>query len=1018
MNRRERTMIICERCGSPSPAGFRYCGLCGAPLASEAEQGDARKVVTALFCDVVGSTALASELDPEAMHRVLRGYFEDIGTTIARHGGTIEKFAGDAIFAVFGIPTLHEDDALRAVRAAVEIRDRLPVLASEVGMRLEFHIALNTGLVHTDEERSVAIGDAVNVAARLQQAASSGEILLGATTMQLVRGAVKAEALEPLRLKGKAERIQAFRLLELQDDAVRPFGASALIGREAELRQLRTAWQQTLEERRCHQLTIVAPAGIGKSRLAQELLAELAQAATVLRGRCLHYGEGITFWPLRDALAPLGGVAADVLDRLTSGRSATREELFLAVRRLLESTARERPVILLIEDLHWAEPMLLELLGHIVELTDDAALLVLCTARNELLENADSNAEPLRSGSLLRLKPLPRSACEALLQGLGQALAPSTRAQIIAASDGNPLFLEEMAALARESGRVEVPPTIQALLAARLEQLPALEREPLERGAVEGNVFHAGAVAALLPERSKQALADALAALQRKQLIAEDPGTVAGQVAYRFRHQLIRDTAYERLPLARRGELHERFADWAEEAAGETANLDEIVGWHLEQAARYRRDLRLEDSPELRLRAARHLHRGGTRAGERGDVFAARNLLERALALTSEDDPLRIEVSLTLAERLIEAGDLARADELLSLVERRGEAHPQAVLNRLEWRFFSELGDALAMLESMVPEMVPRFQHAGDERALARTHWLLFLMRWGTCQATLAAHEARLAAEHARTSGDMGLWSRALGWYIATLIYGPGSADELALAITTIEREQPGPYLAACLALGRAEAERRNRRFTDAHKFMAQALAGWRELGMPVMAATSEHLHASISLSEGNPGAARAALLRSDAILAERDERPVRSTTLARLAQVDEQLDSLDEARVALERAEAVSAPGDVINFVITHCARARLALRDGDTDTAERWARGAVEQAARTDFVGDHAAALVELSRVLWVAGRGEEARSVASRALKLFKARGDLPGVDAARLLVAGRDPMLDGAPVSAQN
>ncbi len=981
------------------------------PLAAETEAGDARKVVTALFCDVVGSTALASELDPETMHRVLRGYFADISATIARHGGTIEKFAGDAILAIFGIPVLHEDDALRAVRAAVEIRQRLPELAREVGLGLDFHIGLNTGLVHTDEERSIAIGDAVNVAARLQQAAAGGEILLGQATMQLVRSAVKAQALEPLRLKGKTDPVQAFRLLELHDDGGRPL-TGPLVGRESDLSVLRAAWQQTLEERHCQQLTIIAPAGIGKSRLAHELLMELEPASTVLRGRCLHYGEGITFWPLRDALAPLGDVAEQILDRLNYGRGATREELFLAVRRLLESLARERPVVLLIEDLHWAEPMLLELLGHIVELSDDAPILVLCTARNELLEDLHGPPEPLQSGSVLRLNPLARASCELLLRELGQKLAPSTRERIIAASDGNPLYLEEMTALARESGKVEVPPTIQALLSARLEQLPPHELEPLERGAVEGNVFHAGAVEALLDEPSREALDEALRALSDKQLISPDAGTVADHVAYRFRHQLIRDTAYKRLPLSRRASLHERFADWAEVAAPGTAEFDEIVGWHLEQATRYRRDLRLEISRELPIRAARHLHRAGTRAGERGDTPAARSLLERALAVAPVDEPLRLEISVTLAELLIEAGDLARADELISLAEEFEQVPAHAALCRVEWRFFAERGKREAVPESTLAEMLVRFESADDQRALARTHWLLFLMRWGTCQATLAASEVRLAAEHARQAGDMALWSRALGWYIATLIYGPSGAAEVTAQLDAIERQDPGPYLATFVALGRAEVERRQGRFAEAHSWVAKALSGFRELGMAVMAATSEQLQAGVSVSEGDLSAARAALQRSDATLAEFDERAMRSTTLAMLARVDEQLGALDEAAVALERAEAISAPGDVANFVITHRARARLALRSGDLGAAERWARSAVEHAERTDFTGYKAEARLDLARVLLAQGRGEEAQAHTTGAMQLFEGRDDLPGADSARRVADGRDEVLKQA------
>jgi class 3 adenylate cyclase/tetratricopeptide (TPR) repeat protein len=987
---------------------FRFCGHCGAPLPAEGEGRDVRKVVTALFCDVMGSTELASQLDPEAVHRILRLYFDDIRETIARHGGMVQKFAGDAIFAVFGIPVLHEDDALRAVRAAAEIRERLPALAEKVGFELQFHIGLNTGLVHTDQDRSLAIGDAVNVAARLQNAAGAGEILIGPDTMRLVAGWIEAEPLDPLTLKGKVEPVEAYRLREIGAPAVdrwRP-PEGPLVGREWELRLLRTAWEQTLAQRRCQQLTIVAPAGTGKSRLAHELLTWLEAAATVLRGRCLHYGEGITFWPLREALTPLGDLAREVLDGLARGGAATPQEMFLAVRRLLESVARKRPLALLIDDLQWAQPMLLDLLGHVVELSRDAPILVLCTARNELLEGDRDPPPVLRGSSVLRLQPLARSACEMLLDQLGGELPAAARKSIIAASEGNPLFLQEMVALARESGRVDIPPTIQALLAARLEQLPALEREPLERGAVEGLVFHSGAVEALMEEPSRAALAKQLSSLQRKQLIQSHPATVPGQAAFRFAHQLLRDTAYARLSLAHRTELHERFADWAEQAAPGSPALDEIVGWHLEQAASYRQHLRLGVTRKLLLRAARQLHRAGTRACERGDVSAARSLLERALALAPADDPHHAEISVTLAERLVEAGDLARADELLSPIERDESLGSQAKLVRLEWRMFAQRGEAGTGLESTLLETLSQFDAAHDERGLAKAHWLLFLLRWRTSQATLAGEQARLAAGHAREAGDIGLWSRALGWYVATLIYGPRSAGEVAAELKTVERQRPGPFLTACIAVGRAEVERRRGRFASAHELIGRALAGFRELGLPVMAATCEQIEAGISLSERDPRAARVALLRSDATLGEFEERATRSTTLAMLAQADELLGAIDEAHVALARAEAVSAPGDVVNFVITHCARARLAARSGDAREAERWARSAVEHAARTDFLGYQAEAKLELARALWIQGRSDEARKEATDARRMFKSRGDVPRAEAARHVIEHGD------------
>jgi tetratricopeptide (TPR) repeat protein len=303
--------------------------------------------------------------------------------------------------------------------------------------------------------------------------------------------------------------------------------------------------------------------------------------------------------------------------------------------------------------------------------------------------------------------------------------------------------------------------------------------------------------------------------------------------------------------------------------------------------------------------------------------------------------------------------------------------------------------------------MVAQLEVDGDQRGLARAHWLLFLMRFGESRATPAADEARRAAQHARQAGDIGLWSRALGWYIATLIYGPRPVSEVDSELTAIERERPGPYLAACVALGRAEVERRRGRFAEAQELIGAALAGFRELGMRTMTALCEQSSAGISLSEGDAAGARASLLRSDTTLAELHERATRSTTLAMLARTHEQLGAIEEAIEALERAEAMSAPRDVVNFVITHCTRARLAARSGDEQAAERWAYSAADQAARTDFVGYQAEALLELARVLSMQGRTDEAKAKASRALELFEAKGDLPGATCAAGVMEGRDP-----------
>ena len=779
-------MATCERCGAGSPTGFSFCGTCGAALPASDLRDDARKIVTALFCDATGSTALAEELDPEAFRNVLSSYFEAISGIVERHGGTVQKYAGDAVLAVFGIPRVEEDDALRAVRAAVEIRDELPSVAAAVGVPLSFRTGLNTGLVVTDVGKALALGDAVNVAARLEQAALPGEILLGAGTLRLVRNAVEVEALEPLELKGKSGPVPAFRLLSL--DPLAPGVARmtdvALVGREHELTLLRNLWERTVAESACHLVTLLGVAGVGKSRLAQELIANIGEAATTLRGRCLHYGDGITFWPIVEALGPLGDAAQPVLDHVSRGGAATPEELFWEVRLLLESLATAQPLILHIDDFQWTEPMMIDLLDHVVSLSRGAPLLILCTARPELLEDNPGWSAERPNATTIALEPLATTDCEQLLNELGDELDARARERVITTSEGNPLFLQEMVVLAREGGALDVPPTIQALLAARLERLSADERELLARGAVEGLVFHRSAVEALVGAGASTAVESRLQELVRKDLIRPHSPNVPGEDAFRFRHLLIRDAAYERLPKATRADLHARYANWLENSTVEFAEVDEIVGWHLEQAVGQQRDVHREVESTLPARAAEHLYEAGRRAGDRSDVGAARNLLERALSLAPSGGALHADVSIGLAERLIEAGDLGRADELLSAIESATDDVGRTSLARLEWVVHSQPSEAKQMIESVLPRMLDQLARAGDDRGLAKAHMVAFWAQWTASRATPAAEQARLAAEHALSAGDVGMWSRALGWYVATLIYGPASATMSELTKT------------------------------------------------------------------------------------------------------------------------------------------------------------------------------------------------------------------------------------------
>ncbi len=445
--------------------------------------------MTVLFCDLTGSTALGETLDPERLRALLARYFERMKAIVERHGGSVEKFIGDAVMAVFGVPVLHEDDALRAVRAAMEMRDAIPELG------LQGRIGVMTGEVVTGTAERLATGDAVNVAARLEAAAEPGEVLIGQPTLDLVRDAAEVGQVQVLELKGKAEPVPAYRLISVRDmPQHRP--APRFVGRERELAAVRDAWERVQAEKRCELVTIIGDAGVGKSRLVAEVLASVE--ATVVRGRCLPYGEGITYWPVvevlkqLDLLPPEEAAAQAIRSLLGESQAATSaEEIAWAFRKTLEHAAAQRPLVVVFDDIQWGEETFRDLIEHVALLSSGAPILLLCIARPELAELHP--AWPVT----LRLEPLGHEEVDELI---AERIPAKLRDKIARAAGGNPLFIEEMLAMAAEAdGEVIVPPTMQALLAARLDQLEAGERSVLQRGAVEGEIFHRDAVQALAP---------------------------------------------------------------------------------------------------------------------------------------------------------------------------------------------------------------------------------------------------------------------------------------------------------------------------------------------------------------------------------------------------------------------------------------------------------------------------------------------------------------------------------------
>jgi class 3 adenylate cyclase/tetratricopeptide (TPR) repeat protein len=1002
-------MAVCAHCGQENPAGFSFCGACGAALDEASPPRETRKTVTLLFCDVTGSTALGERLDPEALRRVMRRYFDEISAVVERHGGTVEKFVGDAAMAVFGIPQVREDDALRAVRAAEDIRRSLPAVATELGVELVFRTGVNTGEVMVGDGQTLATGDAVNIAARLEQAAAPGEILIGDQTYRLVRDAVVVEPVEPLTVKGKSQPLPARRLLSVVSGAagVKRRSDSAMVGRERELRLLQESSARAVAERRCYLFTLLGSAGVGKSRLVREFLAGAAADATVVRGRCLPYGEGITFFPLVEVLMQLGEPAQAVLGRVSQGGSTSAVELFFEVRKLFEAIAAERPLIVVLDDLHWAEPTLLDLLDHIADLSRQAPLMLLCIARPELLEERPSWAGGKLNATTALLEPLAAEASQELVERLAAGLEPAARARVVEAAEGNPLFLEEMVALVEESGRLDVPPTIQALLAARLERLADPERSLVERGAVEGKVFHRGAVREMSPELLKAGIDIQLAALVRKELISPEDALFEGDEAYRFRHLLIRDAAYDALPKSQRAQLHAAFAAWLERHGRELVEFDEIAGWHLEQALACRRELGLPAEPAETDRAARHLLSAGERAMSRSDVSAADNLLTRALAILPDGHPGRPEVALALAEACLHHAQYTETERLLDLADSRPELHAKVAVLRTEVLLHARPDQLAAYVQDELPPALAEFERLGDERWLARAYLARFQRYQLANVFGPACDEALIAAHHARRAGDRALLSQACIAASHALLWGPADAATQQRVLAELDAEDTGLDYQPYAVMARAMLAHRAGLFDQARALFDQANDLLEGLGARGVTWAMAMMRGPMEVAAGNSAAGVAVLERARDELGKLGEVAYRSTVTACLAEAlyaDGQYEAAEQ--MALQ-AEQESAALDSINFAVARAVRARLAAQRGAHDSADELSKSALEYANRMDMPSVHGDALVARAYVLRARGRQDEATQALEQALELYEQKGDL--ASAAR--VRSDHPTLQG-------
>jgi class 3 adenylate cyclase/tetratricopeptide (TPR) repeat protein len=1020
-------MAECPSCGRENADDGRFCPGCGAELVALGVE-EVRKTVTVVFCDLVGSTALGERHDPESVRRAVGRYFDEARVAIERHGGTVEKFIGDAVMSVFGIPRLHEDDALRAVRAAAELRDAVAALGDELegelGVRIEARIGVATGEVVAGDHSSgqaFVTGDVVNVAARLEQAAGPGEVLIGERTFELVGEAVAAERAGPLALKGKSAPVAAWRLLEVLGlPALRRGLDSPFVGRERELTALHETLRSAVESRSCHLCTIVGPPGIGKSRIAEEFLGASADACRVVVGRCLAYGEGITYWPLKemvDGLGGDGGVQRLLLGEEDAGLVAERifgtvgaaeptgaaEETFWAFRKLFEALARERPLIAMVDELQWAEPTLLDLLEYLLAFAADQPILLLGLTRPELFDERPTWSAPRRTSTTITLEPLPEEASSFLVGTLAAArgVATAELTRIVEAAEGNPLFLEQLLAYqdGNGDGELAVPPTIQALLAARIDRLDADERAVLVRAAVEGKTFHRGAVAELLPERSRPMLGARLIALVRQDLIRPDRSEFPGDDGFRFGHSLIHEAAYDAASKELRAETHARYADWLAARAGEHAvQYEELLGYHLEQAQRLLTELGRPDEA-LAGRAGRHLASAGERALARGDVPAARNLLERAIAVGGDPAAAPSHALYSLGVARIEAGDLNGAEEALSDAITRAEEDgdlriaTRAMVKRLGVR--DATGRATkAETQTELERAIPVLEGLGDDVGLAGA-WLLL----AETPNSLAGMEeaAERARTHARRAGLAREEEDAIFMQLTAALYGEPPVAEVTELCDRLLAEAHGPLAEVGTLEILAALKVRNGDVSEGRELYGRADRLYRELGMRYREAVNWQCWGHSELATGDDEMAETAFRNGISQFEEMGDRDYQGATLINLAHVLCDQGRHGEATTALDHSEELM--GGHTSSSLAPSARARILAARGEAEAAIELAHEGVARAVGQHWPEGHAQTLVSLAEVLRRTDRPPEEAAALKEALELYERKGIRPAVERVR-------------------
>ena len=919
-----------------------------------------RKLATVLFADLVASTELVAGQDPEITRRRVTTFFDGVQRCIETHGGTVEKFAGDAVMAAFGIPIAHEDDADRAVRAGLGILDHVRDLG------LEARVGIEAGEVVVDETDSTfATGEAVNVAARLQQAAAPGEILMGEAAHRLTVGRIDAESAGPLELRGFRNPIAAYRAIAARDGQPHAKVSAPFVGRVSEFELLENTLERTMRDRRPHVFTVYGEPGVGKSRLVREFLAGV-EGTTILTGRALPYGEGVTYWPLAEmvksaagitdddpmetakqklieccgdeAIAELLGLASGVMEAVEGQRGAP--EIAWAAREFADELADVQPLIMVFEDIHWAEEPLLELIDHLAQWVRERALLIICLARPELLDIRPGWGGGRVRSTAIELEPLARADSEALVDALLEEhqVTVKVRARLLDKAEGNPLFVEETVRMLVEEGADggdRIPDSLQAMIGARIDRLPAGAKIVLQRGAVIGRTFWAGAIDHLSPEYDSDELEDLLDDLLLRDLVTrEERSSISGEAAYRFKHVLIREVAYGGLSKSGRAEYHTRFAEWLREKADK--ELIEIRAYHLDQACLLYAELDGHAPEELARMAAKALGSAGKRALARESNLSARKLLLRS-----------VELEPTLGRRFLAAraswqlGDLPVVrDEMTVLAEQAAVEGDRAIqsraltaLSEVAASLDGELGRAADLADEALA-VVDSGDHDGRFRALDRR---ARVARWAGREAE-AEEFLQQALEAARAAERKDHEARAAlqlaGIYVGRM--EEAKAEPLIARALALAEESGSIVARASAAQSKGDLHRVRGQYEEAEGWLTKALDLYRETASISEIAWTSRKLAQVAWETGNPAKAEKLFRESIRLLAPMKERGTLCESQRLLAQLLLQEGRVDEAEIlALAARETVSAE-DVTSRATTRVSLAQVRAAQGRDEEAE----------------------------------------------------------------------------------